>query len=122
MALVALGLVAEAPVSGQPTGQSAGKKEIAWARDSSYRLTAESLEGQPADLGAYAERSPSSSTSPASAATRPSTRGSSGSTATCRTGGSSSSASRATTSGAQEPDTATEIREFCSLNYNAPCP
>jgi glutathione peroxidase len=50
VALVALAFVSEAQV----TGQSSSKKEIPLAQDSFYRLTAQTLEGQPADLGTYA--------------------------------------------------------------------
>jgi glutathione peroxidase len=85
LALLALALASEAQES---------KKEIALAPDSLYRLTTKTLEGQPADLKAYAGKGrdflvlgfPSNDF------------------------------------GGQEPGTAQEIRQFCSLTYDVSFP
>jgi glutathione peroxidase len=118
VALVALAFVSEAQV----TGQSSSKKEIPLAQDSFYRLTAKTLEGQPADLGTYAGKVALVVNVASQCGYTPQYAGLEKLYGDLRDRGFVVLGFPSNDFGGQEPGTATEIRQFCSLNYDVTFP
>jgi glutathione peroxidase len=111
VALVALAFVSEAQV----TGQSSSKKEIPLAQDSFYRLTAKTLEGQPAEVALVVNVASQCGYTPQYA-------GLEKLYGDLRDRGFVVLGFPSNDFGGQEPGTATEIRQFCSLNYDVTFP
>jgi glutathione peroxidase len=114
LALVALAFTAEA--------QETGKKETPLAQDSLYRLTTKTLEGQPADLGAYAGKVTLVVNVASQCGYTPQYAGLERLYGELKSKGFVVLGFPSNDFGAQEPGTAQEIRQFCSINYDVTFP
>jgi glutathione peroxidase len=114
LALVALAFTAEA--------REAGKKEMPLAQDSLYRLTTKTLEGQPADLGAYAGKVALVVNVASQCGYTPQYAGLERLYGELKAKGFVVLGFPSNDFGGQEPGTAQEIRQFCSINYNVTFP
>jgi glutathione peroxidase len=114
LALTALALTAEA--------QEAKKKEAPLAQDSLYRLTTKTLEGQPADLGAYAGKVALVVNVASQCGYTPQYTGLEQLYGDLKGKGFVVLGFPSNDFGGQEPGTAQEIRQFCSINYNVTFP
>jgi glutathione peroxidase len=112
--LMALALVAAA--------QDLQKKETLLAPDSLYRLTTHSLEGQPADLRAYAGQVALVVNVASQCGYTPQYTGLEKLYSELKGRGFVVLGFPSNDFGGQEPGTAKEIREFCSLNYDVTFP
>jgi len=117
-ALVALTFVAEA----RETVTSSGKKEIPLAQDSLYRLATKTLEGQPADLKTYAGNVALIVNVASQCGYTPQYAGLEKLYGDLKGKGFVVLGFPSNDFGGQEPGTAVEIRQFCSLNYNVTFP
>jgi len=117
-ALLALALGAEA----QETGASSGKKETPLAQDSLYRLATKSLEGQPADLKSYAGKVALVVNVASQCGFTPQYAGLEKLYGDLKGRGFVVLGFPSNDFGGQEPGTAVEIRQFCSLNYDVTFP
>jgi glutathione peroxidase len=118
MTLVALAFASEA----QQTGPSSGKKETPLAQDSLYRLSAKTLEGQPADLKTYAGRVALVVNVASQCGYTPQYADLEKLYSDLKDKGFVVLGFPSNDFGGQEPGTATEIRQFCSLNYDVTFP
>jgi glutathione peroxidase len=116
--LLALGAVSEA----QPAGPPPGKKEMPLAQDSLYRLTTTTLEGQPADLKAYAGKVALVVNVASQCGYTPQYAGLEKLYGELRGKGFVILGFPSNDFGGQEPGTAVEIRQFCTLNYDVTFP
>ncbi len=114
LALVALASTVEA--------QEAGKKELPLAQDSLYRLTTKTLEGQPADLGAYAGKVALVVNVASQCGYTPQYAGLERLYGDLKQKGFVVLGFPSNDFGGQEPGTAQEIRQFCSINYDVTFP
>jgi glutathione peroxidase len=117
-ALLALALGAEA----QETGASSGEKETPLAQDSLYRLATKSLEGQPADLKSYAGKVALVVNVASQCGFTPQYAGLEKLYGDLKGRGFVVLGFPSNDFGGQEPGTAVEIRQFCSLNYDVTFP
>jgi glutathione peroxidase len=116
--LMALALVAEA----QETGRATGPKETPLSPDSFYRLTTKTLEGQPADLKAYAGKVALVVNVASQCGYTPQYTGLEKLHRELKGKGFVVLGFPSNDFGGQEPGTAAEIRQFCSLNYDVSFP
>lgn len=116
--LLVLALASEA----QQTGPSSGKKETPLAQDSLYRLSAKTLEGQPSDLKSYAGRVALVVNVASQCGYTPQYAGLEKLYGYLKDKGFVVLGFPSNDFGGQEPGTATEIRQFCSLNYDVTFP
>jgi glutathione peroxidase len=114
LALLALALVSEA----QPTTP----KEIALPADSFYHLTTKTLEGEPADLKVFAGKVSLVVNVASRCGYTPQYEGLEKLYGTLKDRGFVVLGFPSNDFGGQEPGTATEIRQFCSLTYNVSFP
>jgi len=114
LALVALVSTVEA--------QEARKKELPLAQDSLYRLTTKTLEGQPADLGAYAGKVALVVNVASQCGYTPQYAGLERLYGDLKQKGFVVLGFPSNDFGGQEPGTAQEIRQFCSINYDVSFP
>jgi glutathione peroxidase len=114
LALVALAFTADA--------QEAKRKEMPLAQDSLYRLTTKTLEGQPADLGAYAGKVALVVNVASQCGYTPQYAGLERLYGELRDKGFVVLGFPSNDFGGQEPGTAQEIRQFCSINYDVTFP
>jgi glutathione peroxidase len=114
LALVALGFSAEA--------QDAKKKEMLLAQDSLYRLATKTLEGQPADLGIYTGKVALVVNVASQCGYTPQYAGLEQLYGELKGRGFVVLGFPSNDFGGQEPGTAQEIRQFCSINYNVSFP
>ena len=117
-ALLALAFVSEA----QETGTSSGKKEMPLAQDSFYRLATKTLEGQPADLKTYAGKVALVVNVASQCGYTPQYAGLEKLYGDLKGKGFVVLGFPSNDFGGQEPGTAVEIRQFCSLNYDVTFP
>ena len=117
-ALLALAFVSEA----QETGTSSGKKEMPLAQDSFYRLATKTLEGQPADLKSYAGKVALVVNVASQCGYTPQYAGLEKLYGDLKGKGFVVLGFPSNDFGGQEPGTAVEIRQFCSLNYDVTFP
>jgi glutathione peroxidase len=117
--LLVFALASEAQQTGGP---SSGKKETPLARDSLYRLSAKTLEGQPADLKSYAGRVALVVNVASQCGYTPQYAGLEKLYGYLKDKGFVVLGFPSNDFGGQEPGTATEIRRFCSLNYDVTFP
>ena len=117
-ALLALAVVSEA----QETGTSSGKKEMSLAHDSLYRLTTKTLEGQPADLKGYAGKVALVVNVASQCGYTPQYAGLEKLYGDLKGKGFVVLGFPSNDFGGQEPGTAVEIRQFCSVNYDVTFP
>ena len=117
-ALLALAVLSEA----QETRPASGKKEIRLAQDSFYRLATKTLEGQPADLKDYAGRVALVVNVASQCGYTPQYTGLEKLYADLKDKGFVVLGFPSNDFGGQEPGTAVEIRQFCSLNYDVTFP
>ena len=117
-ALLALAFVSEA----QETGTSSGKKEMPLAQDSFYRLATKTLEGQPADLKSYAGKVALVVNVASQCGYTPQYAGLEKLYGDLKERGFVVLGFPSNDFGGQEPGTAVEIRQFCSLNYDVTFP
>ncbi|HEY7138911.1 MAG TPA: glutathione peroxidase [Methylomirabilota bacterium] len=116
--LLALAVVSEA----QQIGPSPGKKEMPLAQESLYRLTTTTLEGQPADLKAYAGKVALVVNVASQCGYTPQYAGLEKLYAELKGKGFVVLGFPSNDFGGQEPGTAAEIRQFCTLNYDVSFP
>jgi glutathione peroxidase len=116
--LMALALVVEA----QETGRATGTKETPLAPDSFYRLATKTLEGQPADLKAYAGKVALVVNVASQCGYTPQYTGLEKLYGDLKGKGFVVLGFPSNDFGGQEPGTAAEIRQFCSLNYDVTFP
>jgi glutathione peroxidase len=116
--VLALALVSEA----QPPALSSGKKEAPLAQDSLYRLSVKTLEGEPADLKSYAGHVTLVVNVASQCGFTPQYAGLEKLYADLKGRGFVILGFPSNDFGGQEPGTATEIRQFCSLNYDVTFP
>jgi glutathione peroxidase len=116
--LMALAVVAAA----QETGRATGAKEIPLVPDSFYRLTTKTLEGQPADLRAYAGKVALVVNVASQCGYTPQYAGLEKLYGELKDKGFVVLGFPSNDFGGQEPGTAAEIRQFCSLNYDVTFP
>ena len=114
LALIGLAFTAEA--------QEARKKEMPLAQDSLYRLTTRTLEGQPADLGTYAGKVALVVNVASQCGYTPQYAGLEQLYDDLKSKAFVVLGFPSNDFGGQEPGTAREIREFCSINYNVTFP
>jgi glutathione peroxidase len=114
LALVALTFTAEA--------QQVKQKEMPLTQDSFYRLTTKTLEGQPADLGAYAGKVALVVNVASQCGYTPQYAGLERLYGELKDKGFVVLGFPSNDFGGQEPGTAQEIRQFCSINYNVTFP
>ena len=117
-ALLALAFVSEA----QETGTSSGRKEMPLAQDSFYRLATKTLEGQPADLKSYAGKVALVVNVASQCGYTPQYAGLEKLYGDLKGKGFVVLGFPSNDFGGQEPGTAVEIRQFCSLNYDVTFP
>ena len=117
-ALLALAFVSEA----QDTVTSSGKKEMPLAQDSLYHLTTKTLEGQPADLKTYAGKVALVVNVASQCGYTPQYAGLEKLYGDLKGKGFVILGFPSNDFGGQEPGTAVEIRQFCSLNYDVTFP
>jgi glutathione peroxidase len=103
-------------------GAAAGTKETPLAQDSLYRLTTKTLEGQPADLGAYAGKVALVVNVASQCGYTPQYAGLERLYDDLKGKGFVVLGFPSNDFGGQEPGTAQEIRQFCSINYNVSFP
>jgi glutathione peroxidase len=124
--LLALVLLSEAQEGGRPPGRTsghvAGKKETLLAQDSLYRLGTRTLEGQPADLGVYAGKVALVVNVASQCGYTPQYTGLEKLYEDLKGRGFVILGFPSNDFGSQEPGTATEIRHFCTLNYDVTFP
>jgi glutathione peroxidase len=124
--LLALALASEAQEGGRPPGRTsghvAGKKETLLAQDSLYRLGTRTLEGQPADLGVYAGKVALVVNVASQCGYTPQYTGLEKLYEDLKGRGFVILGFPSNDFGSQEPGTATEIRHFCTLNYDVTFP
>jgi len=120
--LLGLALASEAQEVGRPPGQSSGKKEASLAQDSLYRLNTRTLEGEPADLGIYKGKVALVVNVASQCGYTPQYAGLERLYAALKGRGFVVLGFPSNDFGAQEPGTATEIRQFCTLNYEVSFP
>ena len=116
--LLALAFVSEA----QQPAPSPGRKETPLAQDSLYRLTAKTLEGQPADLKAYSGKVALVVNVASQCGYTPQYTGLEKLYDELKGRGFVVLGFPSNDFGGQEPGTAAEIRQFCSLNYDVTFP
>ncbi len=116
--LLALALVSEA----QQPALSPGKKEAPLAQDSLYRLSVKTLEGEPADLNAYAGKVTLVVNVASQCGYTPQYTGLEKLYTDLKGRGFVILGFPSNDFGSQEPGTATEIRQFCTLNYEVTFP
>jgi glutathione peroxidase len=114
LVLIGLAVTAEA--------QAAKKKETSLAEDSLYRVTTKTLEGQPTDLGAYAGKVALVVNVASQCGYTPQYAGLEQLYDTLKDRGFVVLGFPSNDFGGQEPGTAQEIRQFCSINYNVSFP
>ena len=102
--------------------QEAKKKETSLAQDSLYRLTTKTLEGQPADLGTYAGKVALVVNVASQCGYTPQYAGLEQLYGDLKGKGFVVLGFPSNDFGGQEPGTAQEIRQFCSINYNVTFP
>ena len=117
-ALLVLAVVSEA----QETAPSSGKKETPLAQDSFYRLVTKTLEGQPADLKTYAGKVALVVNVASQCGYTPQYAGLEKLYGDLKAKGFVILGFPSNDFGGQEPGTAVEIRQFCSLNYDVTFP
>jgi glutathione peroxidase len=117
-ALLALAVFSEA----QETRPASGRKEMPLAQDSFYRLATKTLEGQPADLKDYAGRVALVVNVASQCGYTPQYTGLEKLYADLKDKGFVVLGFPSNDFGGQEPGTAVEIRQFCSLNYDVTFP
>jgi glutathione peroxidase len=126
VALLALAVVSEAQEMGRPlspaTRHAPGKKETPLAQDSLYRLSTRTLEGQPADLGTYAGKVALVVNVASQCGYTPQYVGLEKLYGELKGRGFVVLGFPSNDFGGQEPGTATEIRQFCTLNYEVTFP
>ena len=120
LALFALAFTSDAQEAQK--GHGAGKKETPLAQDSLYRLTTKTLEGQPADLGAYAGKVALVVNVASQCGYTPQYTGLERLYDDLKGKGFVVLGFPSNDFGGQEPGTAQEIRQFCSINYNVTFP
>src|SRR5262245_32916426 len=120
--LLAMVLVSEAQETGRPPGPASVKKEAALAPDSLYRLTTRTLEGQPADLHVYAGKVALVVNVASQCGYTPQYAGLEKLYGELKGRGFVILGFPSNDFGGQEPGTATEIRSFCTLNYDVTFP
>jgi glutathione peroxidase len=118
----ALVLVSEAQEAGRPPGPASVKKETALTQESLYRLTTRTLEGQPADLHAYAGKVTLVVNVASQCGYTPQDAGLRKLYGELKGRGFLVLGFPSNDFGSQEPGTATEIRSFCTLNYDVTFP
>jgi glutathione peroxidase len=106
----------------QAPGQPSGRKETPVSQDSFYRLTTRTLEGQPADLGTYAGRVALVVNVASQCGYTPQYTGLEKLYRDLKDRGFVVLGFPSNDFGGQEPGTAPEIRQFCSLNYDVTFP
>jgi glutathione peroxidase len=116
--LLALAFVSEA----QQTVPSPGRKETPLAQDSFYRLAVKTLEGQPADLTAYAGQVALVVNVASQCGFTPQYTGLEKLYDELKSRGFVVLGFPSNDFGGQEPGTAAEIRQFCSLKYDVSFP
>lgn len=116
--LLSLALVSEAQQSALPSG----KKEAPLAQDSLYRLSVKTLEGEPADLNTYAGKVTLVVNVASQCGNTPQYAGLEKLYADLKGRGFVILGFPSNDFGGQEPGTATEIRQFCTLNYDVTFP
>lgn len=117
-ALLALAVLSDA----QETRPASGKKEMPLAQDSFYRLATKTLEGQPAELKDYAGRVALVVNVASQCGYTPQYTGLETLYADLKDKGFVVLGFPSNDFGGQEPGTAVEIRQFCSLNYDVTFP
>ncbi len=117
-ALLVLASVSDA----QEGGLASGKKETPVAQDSLYQLSTRTLEGQPADLRAYAGKVALVVNVASQCGYTPQYTGLEKLYADLKGRGFVVLGFPSNDFGGQEPGTAVEIRQFCSLNYDVTFP
>ena len=117
-ALLVLASVSEAQQGSPPSG----RKETLLAQDSLYQLTTKTLEGQPADLKAYAGKVALVVNVASQCGYTPQYAGLEKLYADLKGRGFVVLGFPSNDFGGQEPGTAVEIRQFCSLNYDVTFP
>jgi glutathione peroxidase len=118
VALLALAFVSEA----QETRTSSGMKEMPLAQDSFYRLATKTLEGQPADLKTYAGKVALVVNVASQCGYTPQYAGLERLYGDLKGKGFVVLGFPSNDFGGQEPGTAVEIRQFCSVNYDVTFP
>jgi glutathione peroxidase len=116
--LLALAFVSEA----QETVTSSGKKEMPLAQDSLYCLATKTLEGQPADLKTYTGKVTLVVNVASQCGYTPQYAGLEKLYGDLKEKGFVVLGFPSNDFGGQEPGTAVEIRQFCSLNYDVTFP
>ena len=116
--LLALASVSQA----QETSTSSGKKEMPLAQDSLYHLATKTLEGQPADLKTYAGKVALVVNVASQCGYTPQYAGLEKLYGDLKGKGFVVLGFPSNDFGGQEPGTAAEIRQFCSLNYDVTFP
>jgi glutathione peroxidase len=116
--LLALAFVSEA----QETSTSPGRKEMPLAQDSLYHLATKTLEGQPADLKTYAGKVALVVNVASQCGYTPQYVGLEKLYGDLKGKGFVVLGFPSNDFGGQEPGTAVEIRQFCSLNYDVTFP
>jgi len=106
----------------QQPALSPGKKEAPLAQDSLYRLSVTTLEGEPADLNAYAGKVTLVVNVASQCGYTPQYSGLEKLYADLKGRGFVILGFPSNDFGGQEPGTATEIRQFCTLNYDVTFP
>jgi len=109
-------------MSAQAPGQPSGRKETPMSQDSFYRLATRTLEGQPADLGTYAGRVALVVNVASQCGYTPQYTGLEKLYRDLKDRGFVILGFPSNDFGGQEPGTAPEIRQFCSLNYDVTFP
>jgi glutathione peroxidase len=117
-ALLALASASDAQLGSPPSA----KKEMPVAQDSLYQLTTKTLEGQPAELRAYAGKVALVVNVASQCGYTPQYAGLEKLHEELKGRGFVVLGFPSNDFGGQEPGTATEIRQFCSLNYDVSFP
>ena len=117
-ALLALASASDAQLGSPPSA----KKEMPVAQDSLYQLTTKTLEGQPAELRAYAGKVALVVNVASQCGYTPQYAGLEKLYEDLKGRGFVVLGFPSNDFGGQEPGTATEIRQFCSLNYDVSFP
>jgi glutathione peroxidase len=128
--LLALVMISEAQEVGRPAGptpghassQTSGKKEASLAQDSLYRLTTRTLEGQPADLHGYMGKVALVVNVASQCGYTPQYAGLEKLYGELKGRGFVILGFPSNDFGSQEPGSAAEIRQFCTLNYEVTFP
>jgi glutathione peroxidase len=125
-AVMAMVLGSEAQPGGRSPapspGQSLAQKESPLAQESLYRLPTKTLEGQPADLGTYTGKVALVVNVASQCGYTPQYAGLEKLYGELKDKGFVVLGFPSNDFGGQEPGTSTEIRQFCSLNYNVSFP